>query len=87
MSDNSLIEWCTATWNFLIGCTKKSAGCMHCYAIRKSAGVAPLGCAGSWEARGFERVSLHVPGMLELGEHYTFLVRKDRAMQCPGLRR
>lgn len=34
MSDNSLIEWCTATWNFLIGCTKKSAGCMHCYAIR-----------------------------------------------------
>jgi arabinofuranosyltransferase len=60
---------------------------MHCYAIRRSAGVAPLGCAGFWEARGFERVSLHVPGMLELGEHYTFLVRKDRAMQCPGLTR
>ena len=36
MSDNSLIEWCTATWNFLIGCTKKSAGCMHCYAIRQA---------------------------------------------------
>lgn len=36
MSDNSLIEWCTATWNFLIGCTKKSAGCQHCYAIRQA---------------------------------------------------
>lgn len=60
---------------------------MHCYAIRRGVGVAPLGCAGFWEAKGFERVSLHVPGMLELGEHYTFLVRKDRAMQCPGLSR
>ena len=60
---------------------------MHCYAIRRTAGVAPLGCAHFWEAKGFERVSLHVPGMLELGEHYTFLVRKDRAMQCPGLSR
>ena len=25
-----------ATWNFLIGCTKKSAGCRHCYAIRQA---------------------------------------------------
>ncbi len=60
---------------------------MHCYVIRGGPGVAPLGCAGFWEQQGFERVVLHVPGMLEKGEHYTFLVRKDRAMQCPGLSR
>jgi len=24
MASNSLIEWCMATWNFLVGCTKKS---------------------------------------------------------------
>lgn len=34
MSDSSHIQWCEATWNFLIGCTKVSAGCMRCYAIR-----------------------------------------------------
>jgi len=60
---------------------------MHCYAIRRTPGVAPLGCAGYWEQQGFERVVLHVPGMRELGEYYTFLVKKDRAMQCPGLSR
>jgi protein gp37 len=34
MGDKSKIEWTEATWNFLIGCLKKSAGCMNCYAIR-----------------------------------------------------
>jgi protein gp37 len=34
MSFDSSIEWTQRTWNFLIGCTKKSKGCMHCYAIR-----------------------------------------------------
>lgn len=34
MSFESLIEWTQRTWNFLIGCTKKSKGCMHCYAIK-----------------------------------------------------
>ncbi len=60
---------------------------MHCYALSPTPGVAPLGCAGFWEAKGFERVVLHVPGLLQLGEYYTFLVKKDRAMQCPGLSR
>ena len=61
---------------------------MHCYDIRRTPGVAPLAhCAGFWEARGFERVALHVPGMLERGEHYTFLVARDRKLACPGLSR
>ncbi len=34
MGDKSHIQWTMATWNFLIGCTKKSLGCMGCYAIR-----------------------------------------------------
>jgi Protein of unknown function (DUF5131) len=32
MSDNSKIEWTDATWNPVRGCTKVSAGCVHCYA-------------------------------------------------------
>lgn len=34
MSANSKIEWTDATWNPVIGCTKVSPGCDHCYAIR-----------------------------------------------------
>jgi protein gp37 len=32
VSDNSAIEWTEATWNPLVGCTKVSPGCDHCYA-------------------------------------------------------
>jgi len=31
-SDHSKIEWTDTTWNPLLGCTKISPGCKHCYA-------------------------------------------------------
>lgn len=34
MSDGTKIEWADATWNPIVGCTKVSPGCDHCYAIR-----------------------------------------------------
>lgn len=34
MADGSKIGWTDATWNPVIGCTKVSPGCDHCYAIR-----------------------------------------------------
>jgi protein gp37 len=37
MSGSSTIEWTEATWNPLVGCTKVSPGCTHCYAERMSA--------------------------------------------------
>jgi protein gp37 len=30
----SKIEWCNRTWNPVVGCSKVSAGCKNCYAIR-----------------------------------------------------
>lgn len=30
------IEWCDESWNPIIGCSKVSAGCDHCYAIREA---------------------------------------------------
>lgn len=33
MSDKSNIEWCEATWNCCLGCSKVSPGCKGCYAI------------------------------------------------------
>lgn len=32
----SAIEWTSETWNPLVGCTKVSAGCKGCYAIRQA---------------------------------------------------
>jgi protein gp37 len=32
VSDGTGIEWTDATWNPLVGCTKVSPGCDHCYA-------------------------------------------------------
>jgi protein gp37 len=34
MSDHSSIEWCDATWNPTVGCSKVSPGCASCYAIK-----------------------------------------------------
>jgi arabinofuranosyltransferase len=42
------------------------------------------GCAGFWLGRGYELVTMHIPGLRERGEYYTFLAKKERAFQCPG---
>lgn len=36
MSGPTKIEWADATWNPVLGCTKVSAGCQHCYAERQA---------------------------------------------------
>lgn len=71
----------------------------HCYSIHAAPKVGPLGCGRSWLQRGFEQVTLEVPGLDGRREarndaggdgparYYTFLARKDRALDCPGLRR
>ena len=56
-----------------------------CYAIHKDPNIGPLGCAGTWTQQGYEQLTIHVPGMQEQGEYYTFLAKKARAFQCPGL--
>ena len=27
---------------------------------------------------------MHIPGLLQKGEYYTFLAKKDRHFECPG---
>lgn len=36
MGDKSRIEWTDATWNPVVGCTRVSAGCDNCYAVRET---------------------------------------------------
>lgn len=55
-----------------------------CYAISAKPQVGPLPCGGYWRAHGYEQVTMHVPGMRERGEYYTFLVKQSRGFTCPG---
>lgn len=45
MSIGSGIEWCTATWNPIVGCTRVSKGCEHCYAERTAKRMIAMGVA------------------------------------------
>lgn len=55
-----------------------------CYQLHRRPEQPALPCAGFWLARGFEPVTMHVPGLREQGEYYTFLAKKSRDFQCPG---
>src|SRR6185312_11609666 len=42
MGENSAIAWCDMTFNPIIGCTKISAACDHCYAAEYAKRYEPL---------------------------------------------
>jgi protein gp37 len=45
MAQGSAIEWTQSTWNPVVGCTKVSAGCKHCYAERMAHRLASIALA------------------------------------------
>jgi len=53
---NSSIEWTESTWNPVVGCTKISLGCQHCYAERMARRLQAMGQPNY--ARGF-RLTMH----------------------------
>ena len=46
MTTKSRIEWTESTWNPVVGCTKLSAGCKHCYAEVMARRLQAMGVAG-----------------------------------------
>ena len=56
MSTQSRIEWTEATWNPVVGCTKISAGCKHCYAEVMARRLQAMGTPG-YEF-GFKKIRL-----------------------------
>src|SRR5258708_6578080 len=46
MSTLSRIEWTEQTWNPIVGCTKISAGCKHCYAETMAKRLRAMGTPG-----------------------------------------
>lgn len=54
MTTKSRIEWTESTWNPVVGCTKLSAGCKHCYAEVMARRLQAIGVPGY--EQGFKRV-------------------------------
>ena len=52
MAQNSAIEWTGSTWNPVVGCSRISEGCRHCYAERMARRLAAM--ARSTQAKGGE---------------------------------
>ena len=50
MAQSSTIEWTQSTWNPVVGCTKVSSGCAHCYAERMAKRLASM--ATSLQSQG-----------------------------------
>ncbi len=65
----------------------------HCYSIHTTPSNPRFNCGGGsngfWRRKGYEQVTLHVPGLLERGEYYSFFVAGERAASfkasCPGV--
>lgn len=54
MTTKSRIEWTESTWNPVVGCTKLSAGCKHCYAETMARRLQAMGVVGY--EQGFKKV-------------------------------
>ena len=67
----------------------------HCYSLHRDPDHPAINCGrgGSrfWTSKGYEQVTMHVEGLLERGEYYSFFVAGDRVKSfkdsCPGIAR
>ncbi|MBL4633557.1 MAG: hypothetical protein JKY56_06785 [Kofleriaceae bacterium] len=59
--------------------TYKPSFVFHCYSLHTSETNARFNCSGSyWTRKGYKKVTMHVPGLVERGEYYSFFVAGDR---------
>lgn len=57
-----------------------------CYDIQRVPFAPRLRCdLPWWIERGYEPVTMWIPGLVERGEFYTFLVKQSRRFECEGL--
>ncbi len=65
MAQTSSIEWTDTTWNPVLGCTKVSPGCKHCYAERMAKRLACMAEAAAERGQPVGRI-----------EHYRSVVNQ-----------
>jgi protein gp37 len=95
VSDSSNIEWTDATWNPVVGCSRVSAGCDHCYAVgmtRRLEGMSKAGGFGltGHRAENYRGLTIELPqaavdrGCGVNGRHFNGEVRcVEEALEVP----
>jgi hypothetical protein len=72
--------------SFLLAYQPRPTFIFSCYSIHRDPARPSFNCAPSfWTRNGYRQVTLHVPGLLQQGEYYSFFVAEDRDFSCPGL--
>jgi len=57
-----------------------------CYSIHRDPKKPRLNCRpGFWRSRGYELITMRIPGLRQQGEYYTFLARRERRFECEGV--
>lgn len=75
MADNTKISYCDATWTAVAGCSRVSAGCDHCWAVRMAH---RLGAPGSPGYETYQGLAIARPRS-EGGPEWSGAVRINRA--------
>lgn len=78
MAQASSIEWTETTWNPVIGCTKVSAGCKHCYAERMSKRLAAIASAGLARGQSMGRTANYL-NVIDANGRWNGQVHEDDA--------
>lgn len=80
--NKSKIEWTEATWSPVIGCTKVSAGCKHCYAEREVETRWSKNPKSIWYGRSFAEVLCRPETLAGAGSPLTW-TKPRRIFVCP----
>ena len=83
MAQSSAIEWTQATWNPVIGCTKVSPGCKHCYAERMAHRLSCIASAMEERGRPTGRTSNYLHVINNHGRWNNKLYLDDAAVEDP----
>lgn len=83
MAQRTTIEWTEATWNPVIGCSKISEGCLHCYAERMANRLAAMARADQRVGRNSGKKAAYCSIVDSNGHWNGQVYLNERALQEP----
>lgn len=83
MAQATTIEWTQTTWNPVVGCTKVSPGCLHCYAERMAHRLAAMAKADHAAGRNAGKKALYLDVVDRQGQWNGHVNMDDVAVQAP----
>lgn len=83
MAQASHIEWTETTWNPVLGCTKVSAGCKHCYAERMAKRLSGIARAAEKSGRNAGRAAHYAQVVNKNGRWNNRVFLDDKAVEQP----